>query len=341
LVIEDDEFITMVYADQLSDVPNIEFKLDAYTTFGAGVAALEKGNYDALLLDLNLPDSDYTNTIERMEGFSNRLPIIIMTSTIDEHLALKTMNRGGQDYLVKSNLERPLFIRSILYSIERHHLRTLLETEKEKSDQLLRNILPQSIAEELKADGSIKARHYNTVSVMFIDFAQFTSITAHMEPSQLVEELHECFSYFDEVVEKHGLEKIKTIGDAYMCAGGIPSENDSHLSDMIWAALDICTYIEAKYKAKASANIPYWRARIGLHAGPAIAGVVGSKKFQYDIWGDTVNTASRMESNGMEGKVNVSDAFYKLLKENPEFTFENRGKIEVKGKGAMEMYFVR
>lgn len=340
LVIEDDEFITMVYQDQLSDVTNIEFNLDIYPLMEEGLEALKKGDYDVLLLDLNLPDSDFKQTIARIPEISNKLPVVIMTSANDELLALKTMNMGGQDYLVKSKLDRTLFIRSVLYSIERHQLRNQLLNEKEKSDNLLRNILPETIADELKAKGKIKARHYNEVSVMFIDFAGFTGISAAMKPEELVQELHTCFSHFDAITEDLGLEKIKTIGDAYMCAGGIPIRNETHALDITKAAFKIMEFIDKRYQDKQAAGQEYWRARIGINLGPAITGVVGSRKFTYDIWGDTVNTAARMESNSTPGRVNISKTIYDKLKGNSAYSFENRGTIEAKGKGLIPMYFI-
>ena len=142
------------------------------------------------------------------------------------------------------------------------------------------------------------------------------------------------------ITEKLGLEKIKTIGDAYMCAGGIPDARETHMEDMLKAAFEIIDYTEQRYLAKQAAGKAYWRARIGIHVGPVITGVVGSRKFQYDIWGDTVNTAARMESNSASGKINVSKAACDLLQTNGNYTFESRGRIEVKGKGKMEMFFV-
>ena len=302
--------------------------------------ALAKAKYDVLLLDLNLPDSDFRNTISKIPSISFKVPIVIMTSANDELLALKTMNMGSQDYLVKSKLDRTLFIRSVLYAIERHQLLDQLQKEKEKSEGLLRNILPEAIATELKAEGKIEARHYDQVSVMFVDFTNFTGIASTMNPKELVAELHTCFSHFDAITESLGIEKIKTIGDAYMCAGGIPNPSANHVENITQAAIEIMAYIEERFKQKASIGQKYWQARIGIHLGPAIAGVVGSRKFTYDIWGDTVNTASRLESNSTPGSINISQNVYNKLANNQSYRFENRGKIEAKGKGQIDMYFL-
>jgi class 3 adenylate cyclase len=340
LVIEDDEFTTMVYRDQLSEVPNITFELDDYLLLNDGLEALEKNKYDVVILDLNLPDSDFKNTVEIIPTISYKLPVVIMTSANDELLALKTMNMGGQDYLVKGKLDRTLLIRSVLYAIERHQLREQLQLEKEKSDSLLRNILPQSIADELKENGGVKARYYEDVSVMFVDFANFTKLSSDMNPEELVAELHTCFSAFDEITERFQLEKIKTIGDAYMLAGGVPKANSSAVKNTIEAAFEILKFIEKRYTEKQAEGKPYWKARVGIHNGPVVAGVVGSKKFTYDIWGNTVNVAARIESKGEAGRVNVSETVYNRMKDDSSYTFTNRGKIEAKGVGEVQMWFV-
>jgi class 3 adenylate cyclase len=340
LVIEDDEFTTMVYRDQLSEVPNITFELDDYLLLNDGLEALEKNKYDVVILDLNLPDSDFKNTVEIIPTISYKLPVVIMTSANDELLALKTMNMGGQDYLVKGKLDRTLLIRSVLYAIERHQLREQLQLEKEKSDSLLRNILPQSIADELKENGGVKARYYEDVSVMFVDFANFTKLSSDMNPEELVAELHTCFSAFDEITERFQLEKIKTIGDAYMLAGGVPKANSSAVKNTIEAAFEILKFIEKRYTEKQAEGKPYWKARVGIHNGPVVAGVVGSKKFTYDIWGNTVNVAARIESKGEAGRVNVSETVYNRVKDDSSYTFTNRGKIEAKGVGEVQMWFV-
>ena len=161
-----------------------------------------------------------------------------------------------------------------------------------------------------------------------------------MTPKELVKDLHACFSAFDHICEKHCIEKIKTIGDAYMAAGGLPVPNTTHAQDAVKAALEMAKVLQEGKARKIEQGLPFFEIRIGIHTGPVVAGIVGVKKFQYDIWGDTVNTASRMESSGEEGKVNISESTYVILKDDPQFAFESRGKIAVKGKGEIEMYFV-
>lgn len=206
--------------------------------------------------------------------------------------------------------------------------------EKQKSDDLLLNILPYEVAEELKEKGKTSAKHFDEVSVLFTDFVNFTANSERIGVQEVLNELNICFTEFDNIMEKYGLEKIKTIGDAYLAVSGLPVSNDQHAKNAVSASLEILSYIQQRKKDNPNAL----DIRIGIHSGPVIAGIVGVKKFAYDIWGDTVNTAARMEQNSTSGKVNVSEATYRLIKE--DFTFEHRGKIETKGKGAMDMYFV-
>lgn len=214
----------------------------------------------------------------------------------------------------------------------------LLEEEKHRSDSLLLNILPESTAEELKNTGKAKPRQYDLVTVLFTDFSGFTSISEKLQPEELVENLDQCFKVFDEITLKYGLEKIKTIGDAYMCAGGIPEVDPDHPVKVVNAALEMRAFIESWNEEKRGKGELPWTMRIGIYSGHVTAGVVGKNKFAYDIWGDAVNVAARMESSGVPQKVNVSSETWALVKGH--FQGEPRGKIDVKNKGPIEMFFV-
>jgi len=209
-----------------------------------------------------------------------------------------------------------------------------LQQEKQKSDNLLLNILPHEVAEELKEKGASKAQYYDEVSVLFTDFVNFTAIAEKLGVDELLEELNANFTAFDQIMEKHGLEKIKTIGDAYLAVSGLPVKNAAHALNSVAAALDILAFVEARKK-----EVPYGLdIRIGIHSGSLIAGIVGVKKFAFDIWGDTVNTAARMEQNSAPGKINISEHTQLLVRDAFYCTY--RGKLQVKGKGEMDMYFV-
>ena len=218
--------------------------------------------------------------------------------------------------------------------------RNRIARERKRSDSLLRNILPTEVAEELKSSGRSEAKLYDNVTILFTDFINFTGISAEMSPKELVNEIHQNFTAFDEIISGWGVEKIKTIGDAYMAAGGLPIPMEGSVKNTVLVALEMQAFIDNRKTEMDIAGKPAFEMRVGIHTGPVVAGIVGVKKFQYDIWGDTVNTASRMESAGEVGKVNISQATYELLKSDPDFAFESRGKIAAKGKGEMEMWFV-
>jgi class 3 adenylate cyclase len=215
--------------------------------------------------------------------------------------------------------------------IEQQHI--ALKSEKKKTDDLLRNILPDEVAEELKQHGTSAARLYERVTVLFTDFADFTQLSERLSPEALVAEVDQCFKAFDGIIEKFGLEKIKTVGDAYIAVAGLPVSNARHAQVVVDAALAIRDFMDERRRSHPFA----FHIRLGVHSGPVVAGIVGLKKFAYDIWGDTVNTAARMEQHGEVGKVNVSFATYELLQH--EFSFTYRGELEAKHKGKMGMYF--
>jgi adenylate cyclase len=214
-----------------------------------------------------------------------------------------------------------------------------LNQERRKSDQLLRNVLPESIALELKQTERVQPVDHECASVLFTDFVGFTQIAENFTTQRLVSELDGCFSRFDEIAKRHHLEKIKTIGDAYMAVGGIPRSNRTHAIDCVLAAMEIEQLISRLREQEMAESRPYWQIRVGIHTGDLVAGVVGSEKFSYDVWGDTVNTASRLESSGVAGRINISSFTRELVKDF--FECEFRGKVAAKNKGEIEMYFVK
>jgi len=238
----------------------------------------------------------------------------------------------------KKKEKRNALLKSQKDEIEKSHLE--LSAEKKKSDDLLLNILPAEIAEELKENGSAEAKSINSVSVLFSDFKGFTEASTQMTAHELVAEINTCFAAFDSIMTKYGIEKIKTIGDAYMAAGGLPVPENDSVKNTVLAALEMQSFISQRAKEMTLDGSPFFEMRLGINTGPVVAGIVGVKKFQYDIWGDTVNTASRLESNGLPGKVNISQSTYEILKDDSDFIFENRGKVNVKGKGEIDMWFV-
>lgn len=285
------------------------------------------------------------------------LIIVYVLVTVAAFFVAKGMSTGGIHPIPITNQVMPIyilnhlsvfvFIFSIVSYLKKQNLKQEeileiqnknLSDEKEKSDSLLLNILPEEIAEELKETGAAKAKSYSMVTVMFTDFKNFTSFTEKMNPEELVKSIDYYFSAFDRIVSKYHLEKIKTIGDSYMCAGGLPEESPDHALNVVKAAIEIQSFMDNFKKEQQAKGESWFELRLGIHSGPVVAGIVGIKKFAYDIWGDTVNVASLMESSGEVGRVNVSKETYELIKDH--FTCTHRGKVKTKNKGDEDMYFV-
>jgi adenylate cyclase len=290
---------------------------------------------DFTLLNDSLMNIEKVRSISEME---TKYETEIKTQEIDllhqqkELSQIKASRSLGINIGLASALLGILFVTFAFYnqSKKREKLNYALQIEKQKSDDLLLNILPEEIASELKQNGQSAARQYNNVTVLFTDFVNFTGLSEQMSPTELVAEIHKNFTAFDAIIEKHGLEKIKTIGDAYLAVCGLPNETTDHAQRTIKAAMDIQQFMER--------NHGKFQIRMGIHSGAVVAGIVGVKKYAYDIWGDTVNMAARMEQNSEAGKINISATTYELIKR--EFICEYRGKINTKGKGEVEMWFV-
>lgn len=223
-----------------------------------------------------------------------------------------------------------------IQNIRIENQKAVIEKERHNNERLLLNILPEEVAAELKTHGEAKPRHYQSVTVVFTDFVAFTKLSAQMSPQQLIAELNDCFFEFDNICDRHNLEKIKTIGDAFMCAGGIPISNDTHPYDAVAAAREMVAFL--RQRARENPDAILTQMRIGIHTGPVVAGVIGKNKFAYDIWGDAVNLAARLEEYGEAGKINISTATYDLIKSKVPCTF--RGEHELHNKGPVAMYFV-
>lgn len=282
--------------------------------------------YFLLLLGLYYEVYPYVNLLDfgKTPGFGSYLfsYSIIFTLTITLFLAVRTIG--------KANVELNSKLKELILTTE---------NEKNRSNKLLLNILPTEVAEELKDNGAVKPVLFKNVSIMFTDFEGFTKIAEKMSPEELIKTLDTSFTQFDKITEKYNLEKLKTIGDSYMCAGGLPIENKSHPLDTCLAALEMKSFMDRVKELQTELGLPHWDLRIGIHCGSVIAGVIGEKKFTYDIWGDAVNTASRLESSGVAGQINISQSVFERV--HPFFICEYRGKIPAKNKGDFDMYFLK
>ncbi len=262
------------------------------------------------------------------------LDLYLPVSAIVAYLVILLIITGSIYYILKYSFSKKLNMLEQLVERKTEEL----AAERQKREAQLATVLPKSTAAEIMANGKATKVKYNFVTVLFSDIQGFTRIAEETNPELLVDELDKFFFYFDSVVEKYGIEKIKTIGDAYMCAGGIPEKNRTNPVEVILAALEMKAYMAGLKLGSELEGMKFWDIRIGIHTGTVIAGVVGQKKLSYDIWGDTVNIASRMESSGDAGKINISGTTYEFVREF--FDCEYRGRMPVKYKGELEMYFV-
>ena len=334
-----------------------------------GMEILSKNDIHVVVTDQRMPHMTGVQFLQRIPGDQDNIRIILtgftdmesiieaintgkiyryikkpwdkdeLKITIDnavETVILRRNNKHLIQELQVNNEQLEVKVQQRTREIERQ--KEIIEMAKAQSDSLLLNILPEEIADELKKFGKSYARKHNQVSVLFADIKGFSSIAETLTPVKLVTQLDEVFGAFDNIIAKYDMEKIKTIGDAYMCACGLPQSNEENAIRAVKAGLDMQRFINEFGLANKIQNLPVFEVRIGIHTGPLVAGVVGLKKFAYDIWGDTVNTAARMEQFGESGKVNISEHTYDKIKDSFNCTF--RGEIEVKSKGLVAMFFV-
>lgn len=284
---------------------------------------------------------DSINNLESVEKTAN-LRANFEISKKQVEVDLMNQQKKNQKIITISSIVSLILVFFIAVGLFRRYrfikkTNVIIEVEKKRSDDLLMNILPEETAFELKHNGKVQAKRYESVTVLFTDFVGFTQFAENLAPEKLVESIDYYFSKFDAIIEKYDLEKIKTSGDSYMCAGGLPFETSDHAHKMIQVAKEILKFVNQS-SINNIQNQTRFEIRIGINTGPVVAGVVGTKKFAYDIWGDTVNIASRMETNSIAGKINISENTYQLIKDT--FDCEYRGEVAVKNRGIMKMYFV-
>jgi len=298
---------------------------------------------DLILLDVMMPGLDGFQVCQKLKSQekNQQVPVIFMTSLSATTDKVKAFGIGAADYITKPIQAKELLAR-ITAHLKLHKLQQQLQRqnidlklEKQKSDDLLLNILPSKIAKDLKETGKTKPEYFENVTVCFSDMIDFTYLSSQLEPEILIDELNTIFTAFDNIAEKNQCERIKTIGDAYLCVCGLPEENPHHVENIVHSAIEFIDYLKQRNK---TAKIK-WEIRVGIHTGKVIAGVVGIKKYIYDVFGDTINIGSRMELHSEAMKINISETSYQIVKNH--FEIIERGEIDVKGKGKMKMYFIK
>ncbi|MEX2233073.1 MAG: adenylate/guanylate cyclase domain-containing protein [Cyclobacteriaceae bacterium] len=321
---------------------------------------------DIILLDIDMPGMNGFEVCENLKRNPDTqdIPVIFLTADTNKKTTVKGFKLGACDFMTKPFDPGELMVRvktqlellesrqkleTIVHQLELssallkqsgeelNRQKNALEEEKKTANNLLLNVLPEYVARELREKGHVTPRHFPIATVLFADLVNFSTLSKGMSPSEIVDELNTLFVGFDDILEQNNMEKIKTIGDGYMAAGGVPIQNSTNPVDAVKSGLEMCVFVKKMQELNAEAGKPIWDIRIGINTGDLIAGVIGKSKFVYDVWGISVNTASRMESAGEPGKVNISGITYQLVKE--KFNCVPRGKLDVKNMGKMDMYF--
>jgi class 3 adenylate cyclase len=339
LIVEDENIIAI---DIKASLQKLGCKVTGVVSRGEkAIQHVERDKPDIILMDISLAGE--LDGIQAAEIISRKynIPVIYLSALTDDETLKRARVTEPFGYILKPFDERGLRT-TIDMALYKHKVETELkirtkelEEEKIKTDKLLHNIFPAEIVKELKQYGSVSPRHYKMISILFTDFHKFTDIASSLSPQKLVYELNEIFTGFDTIIEKLGLEKLKTIGDSYMICGGLPNEIPDHAIKVVRAAMLMQEFIGERNK---NSKLK-WQMRAGVHSGQVVAGIAGINKYTYDVWGDTVNIASRMESCCEPGKVNISGITYNLIKDH--FDCFYRGRLEAKGKGEIDMYFVQ
>jgi len=340
LVAEDEdtnrEILSHILSHQGHVVSAVEDGIKALTQ-------ISSQKFDLVLLDIEMPGMDGYDVLRQIKNDpkTSQIPVIMISAIHEIDTIVRCIDMGAEDYLEKPF--DPLILKARISACieklwfrdqERQYFKEL-QNEREKGEKLLLNILPRPIAERLKQGESRIANYFPDVTIMFTDIAKFSKMTARMTSEELVAFLNSIFSEFDHLAQKYGLEKIKTIGDSYMIAGGLPNPRPDHAETMAEMALNILR-VKKRFHVTGHKNVSI---RVGISTGPVQAGIIGTQKFSYDLWGDTVNIASRMQSHGIPDQIQVSESTYRRLKD--KFLFKKRGFIRVKGKGWMSTYLLK
>ncbi len=339
LITEDENIIAMDIANTLK---RLGYEVvDVLNSGEEAIAKTRELKPDLVLMDIML--SGNLNGIETAKIISGsyKTPIIYLTALTDKETLEKAKVTDPLGYVLKpfdektlhSSIEMALYKHKINLQLKERNRE--LEEERNKSNHLLYNIFPKEIVKELKEFGFVRPRQFESVSILFTDFQEFTAISSRMHPQELVNELNEIFKNFDAIIERFGLEKLKTMGDSYIVAGGIPDETCDHAESIVRTALEMQKYLEdrnklSKYK---------WRMRVGINTGNVVAGVVGKRKYSYEVWGRAVNIAGIMENMCVPGKVNITNNTYDLIKN--KFDCVNNNSVEIPGNGRVDMYLVK
>ena len=333
MLLDDDPTIIEVLKNYLQEAGYTD--IVATTDASRAVSLLQQAAPDLLITDLMMPEVDGFEILKKMRADHRleRIPIIVLTSSTNPEHKLHALELGATDFLSKPvdpselvlRLRNNLMIKTYQDQLQQAHL---------QSDRLLLNMLPASVAERLKRGETDVADYFDEATVLFADLVNFTDFASKTDATTAVQRLNQVFKAFDQVVDARGLEKIKTIGDSYMLAGGLPQRRADHARAVIDAGLDMLTVV-GRLGEQGGAD---FQLRVGAHTGPVVAGVIGTNKLYYDLWGDTVNVASRMESTGVNGRLQISEATRQSL--GDEFRVEARGAIDIKGKGTMDTFFV-
>jgi len=339
ILIAEDE--TIIAIDIKNTLQRLGYTITGPVSSGEKVIEiLKEDKPDLILMDISL--SGKLDGIQTAELVTREfeVPVIYLTALTDNETLERARITEPFGYLLKPfddrNLHSTIEMALYKHKVESELRKRTRELEKEKikTDELLHNIFPSEIVKELKSKGTVHPKHFKSVSILFSDFHDFTKIASNLTADELIYQLNNIFIRFDSILTRLGLEKLKTIGDSYMIAGGLPNECEDHAVKITKAALEMQEVVKNINKK----NNSNWKMRVGIHTGPCVAGIVGIKKYTYDVWGDTVNIASRMESCSEPGRINISQTTYDLIKDY--FDCEYRGSIEAKGKGQVEMYFV-